>query len=199
MIPHRLIRVVPADTTEQVEAWWDQACDLHPGWEHLTFRDPIDPARFPLTSPFWGLCGTGAQMAGLVRLEAVFHFGGWYCDSDVEMLRPLDPLCCAEFVAGWEDGITIPDFMFGAARGHYVTKILLEAACRSVAQGQGAWASGPGVFTDCLRGRTDVLLLPPQAFAPYHYTEKDRVDWTGMADRFPYSWAAHHWAASWIP
>lgn len=196
MIPARLIRTVPEDTSDEVEQFWMMACHLHPGWDHVTFREPLDAVDWPLTGDLWGQCRTGAQKAGLIRLEAVCRFGGFYLDSDLEIYRRLDPLRHLPFVAGWEDRRTVPDFFFGAEADHPVFGRLLDDARISLSQ--GAWQSGPGVFTRNLPGRDDVLLLPPGSFAPYHYTERHRRR-ENHHDANPWGFGAHHWAASWVP
>lgn len=191
MIPKILHRTVPEHTTAQVEAWWAKAVELHPDWTHLTWRDPLSPADWPLTSEHWDRCPTGAQKAGLIRLEAILTHGGVYIDSDLELWRPLDPLLPVPFWAQWEDNDTIPDFVFGAERDHPILHELLAAAIDELKH--GPWASGPGVFTKLLPGR--VLLLPPQCFAPVHYTQRDK-----LADHRPtrYGFGMHHWHGSWL-
>lgn len=196
-IPRRIFRVIPHDTTTEVEKWWDDACRLHSGWEHRTYRDPIDPTDFPNTSPVWDRCGSGAQLAGLIRLEAAWNHGGIYLDSDLEVLRPLNPLLAPPMWATWEDAQTVPDFVFGAEAKHPVIGGLMAAAVEAVKHGGGAWITGPGVFTDMLPGRDDVLLLAPGSFAPIHYVGKLDADWSNLRHRFPFSYGAHHWRHSW--
>lgn len=206
-IPARLIRTVASSTSDEVEAFWDTARNLHPDWDHLTFRDPIDTMLFPLTSPYWDRCESGAQLAGLIRLEALFNLGGIYIDSDVELFRPLDPLLTLEAFAAWEDADVVPDAVMGAAAGHPAILECLRLAIERIENGppaevdwrtgNGAWSTGPGVTTTILPNRPDVTLLPPVSFYPYHYTEKDRrhEDFTAV----PGCFGAHHWAASWLP
>ena len=197
MIPARLIRTVPAATTGEVEEFWQRARDLHPTWDLATYRDPIDPAWFPLTAKHWDACQSGAQRAGLIRLEALWHSGGVYIDSDVELYRPLDVLRhCAGFGL-WEDPNTVPDFVLAAEPNHPAIKACLDAAIACVRDGGKAWASGPGVCTKLLPGRNDFLLLPPASFAPYHYNERHRRHEDHKAAH-PYSFGAHHWHHSWI-
>lgn len=202
-IPCIVHRTVPPTTTEQVEAWWQTFVDLHPHWDHLTHRDPLDPDEWPETGDLWDQCQNGAQKAGLIRLEAVYRWGGVYVDSDVECYRPLDGLLNAGcFIAGWEDAKTIPDAVFAAPPRHPVTAELLDAARRSVERGDDAWHSGPGVFTAALpyaAERGEALLLPPGTFYPYHWGQKGKERTRDHKTLHPYALAAHHWKASWLP
>lgn len=195
MIPRRIFRTVPETTSVEVERFWEIAEDLHPGWQMITYRDPIDPALFPITSPHWDRCTSGAQRAGLIRLEGLLQHGGIYLDSDVELYRPLDSLLGLAAFAGWEDAKVIPDAVLGAKPAHPAIGECLERAIAVL--GEGPWASGPGVTTAVLPGRPDVLLLPPGSFFPYHYTQRDRRH---EDHRTPNPWAfgAHHWEGSWL-
>lgn len=203
MIPARLIRTVPNRTDDQVERWWSEACAMHPGWDHLTFRDPVDPKRFPFTSPHWGRCTSGAQLAGLIRLEALWRWGGVYLDSDVEVYRSFEPLRQVAMFAAYEDAGVVPDAVLGATAGHPAVRACLELAVdRLVAdegdwRTRGAWGTGPGVTTTVLAGRTDVLVLPPAAIYPWHYTEDPPTDRDRFAADHPWAFCAHHWRHSW--
>ena len=79
-IPRILHRVVPEHSPEVAEQWWSRFGDLHPGWRRMTHRDPLDPADWPITSPHWDKVDSGAQLADLVRLEALYRWGGFYVD-----------------------------------------------------------------------------------------------------------------------
>lgn len=195
-IPRILHRTVPAETTGEVEGFWAKAAELHPGWDLRTYREPIDPADWPLTGDLFDRCQNGAQKAGLIRLECVYRDGGVYIDSDFEPFRSFESLLSCSAFAGWEDETTVPDFVLGAEAEHPAVKVLIDKA-RAVIEGGGdAWQSGPGVFTEVLPGRPDVLLMPPGAFAPYHYlTKARRKDVT--PDAFPWAFGAHHWHHSW--
>jgi hypothetical protein len=104
--------------------------------------------------------------------------------------------------AAWEDEAVVPDAIFGAEPKHpAVDEMIDEALARLYSKskdwraGNGAWSTGPGVFTSILPGRSDVLLLPPQSFYAVHYTQKDQLD----RPPGPYEFARHHWHASWLP
>ena len=59
------------------------------------------------------------------------------------------------------DNAVIPDAVLGDTSGHPAVLDMPAAAVESVTNGEDAWHSGPGVSTRILRGRDDVLLLPP--------------------------------------
>lgn len=203
MIPRRLIRSVPEHTTGEVDDFWAIAVDLHPTWQHITFRDPIDPARFPASAPIWPYAASGAQLAGLVRLEALWTLGGVWIDSDVELFQPLDPLLDCLAFAAWEDSAVVPDAVIGAVAGHPAIGACLDLAIARIRStstdwrtGNGAWSTGPGVTTTILPNRPDVVILPRESFYPYGYWEKDRRHDDHRAN--PNTYGAHHWAGSWL-
>lgn len=197
MIPKRIVRTVPDRTLPEVEAWWRAWGELHGGWELVTYRDPLDPRQFPLTADYWQHCTNGAQLAGLVRLEVLWHHGGVYVDSDVEPLRNIEPLLGSEVFAGWEDARCVPDAVIGSEPHHRAIRDCLALACERVAAGEDAWRTGPGVTTEVLPEADGVLLLPPSALYPYHYREphRRREDFRVTCPR---AFMVHHWHGSWL-
>jgi mannosyltransferase OCH1-like enzyme len=199
VIPRRLIRVVPEQTSRESEDFWERACELHPGWAHVTLRDPLNPKSFPNTSHLWGTCESGAQLADLVRTEELYWSGGVYIDSDVEVYRSFEPLLHLKGFAGWEDSQHIPNAVMGFAPKHPAVYRVLELA--AARHHEGTWLSGVGVTTEVFRDRTDMLLLPPGSLYPYHYRDKafyySRDQRARMKRENPWAFCAHHWAHSW--
>jgi len=205
MIPATLIRSVPEHPDEQQERLWRLACDMHPDWRHVTYRDPIDPAGFPITSPHWRRCLSGAQLAGLVRLEALWAHGGIWLDSDVELHRHLGPLLQCSAFAAWEDLSIVPDAVLGAEPEHPAIGACLDLAIARITgdgktwrDDRGAWSTGPGVTTTVLPGRDDVLLLGPDSFYPIHYVPRETLaDRIAAHNPAPWTFGTHLWAWSW--
>jgi hypothetical protein len=194
-IPAILHRVVPEIPNPEADAWWSSFEEMHPGWELRTHRDPLDPADWPLTAPHWDKAANGAQFADMIRLEALLRFGGVYVDQDVEPLRPLDSLLHLPAFAAWEDERCVPNAVMGAVPDHPAIRACLDEMLARIPG--DTWKAGPGVLTDILPGRDDVLLLPPGSFYPYHYKEKERAG-EDFRKSQPWAFVAHHWWGSWL-
>lgn len=193
-IPRILHRTIPQRVDPVVEEYWRKFAGLHPGWEMKTYQDPINPSLFPKTARHWVRCKNGAQKAGLIRLEALLTHGGVYVDSDVEPIRTFEPLLQNPAFAAWEDETTVPDAVLGAEPNHPAFQSMLDKALKVVQSGGDAWQSGPGITTEVLPGRSDVLLLPPGAFFPFHYHQKNKSQETPG----PWVFCRHHWHGSWL-
>jgi hypothetical protein len=197
-IPAILHRVVPEIPNPEADGWWARFEEMHPGWELRTHRDPLDPEDWPLTAPHWDKAANGAQFADMIRLEALLRFGGVYVDQDVEPLRPLDPLLYLPAFAAWEDERCVPNAVMGAVPEHPAIRACLDEMLRRI-PGE-TWQAGPGVLTDILPGRDDVLLLPPGSFYAVHYRDPDRDE---KMDKFeirehPWAFVLHRYWGSWL-
>lgn len=198
-IPRILHRTVPAAVLQDQERSWATFEELHPDWTLMTHRDPLDPAAWPLTSPFWDKCETRAQFADLIRLEALVRYGGVYVDSDCDALRPLDSLLGVPAFAAWEDERVVPNAVMGAIPNHPAIRACLDLALSMLPC--PTWEAGPGVTTEILPGRSDVLLLPPGSFYPVHYKDPERdskMDDPKLTHRHPWAFVLHRYAGSWL-
>lgn len=215
MIPNRLIRTVPEVTDDETEARWERAQVLHPDWDCVTYRDPIDPALFPLTSALWKHCTSGAQLAGLVRLEALWLHGGIYIDSDVELFRPLDDLLEVPgeaFAVREDEGWIIPDAVLGARHNHQAIMDCIAIASKRL-QGKskrewndwrddsGAWATGPGATTTVFSQRADVTILRSVSFYPVSHAPRETLQ--ERLDAFVFrpgtdNYGLHLYRGSWL-
>lgn len=198
-IPPILHRVVAERRDPEHERCWRAFGTMHPDWTLMTHRDPLVPADWPLTSGKWPKVENGAQLADLVRLEALLRWGGIYVDADVEPWRPLDPLLSLKAFAAWEDERVVPNAVMGAVPGHPAIRACLELMLERIPG--PTWEAGPGVTTAILPGRDDVLLLPPGSFYAVHYRDPDRDRL--MADsktkvHNPWGFVLHRYEGSWL-
>mgnify|MGYP002515726071 CR=1 FL=1 len=67
-----------------------------------------------------------AFVTDVVRLYALYHEGGIYMDTDVEVLKPLDSLLVYDAVSGFESPTQIPTGLMACREGHPFFKELLD-------------------------------------------------------------------------
>ena len=67
-----------------------------------------------------------AFVTDYVRLYAMYHEGGIYMDTDVEVLKPLDDLLQYEAVSGFESETQIPTGLMASREGYPFIKELLD-------------------------------------------------------------------------
>lgn len=135
-----------------------------------------------------------AERADLVRYEVLRRHGGVYVDTDVECLRPIEPLLAGTRVfAGYEVPGRLCNAVMGGVRGHRAFTRLVALAERTVGIGVYPSATATTFLTRVLEPEPQATLFGPELFYPYLWDEPRPVDAI-----FPDSYAVHHWATSWL-
>lgn len=67
-----------------------------------------------------------AFVTDVVRLYALYHEGGIYMDTDVEVIKPLDSLLAYDAVSGFESPTQIQTGLMASRDGHPLFKELLD-------------------------------------------------------------------------
>jgi mannosyltransferase OCH1-like enzyme len=196
------------------EGWFvDGWSDANPGWKLRLWDESNSPLKLPyvrnaLEHGFW------ANASNAVRLWAVYRFGGVYLDTDVQLLRSLEPLrryaCFVGFQ--YEPGPTrkrrldesVTNGVFGAVAEHQFPARALERLLRDFDGTEDAYLSSPRLTSELLleaglRGYRDdpqvvdgVTVLPKDRFYPYCWDEPAE-----SAQLTPDTFAIHHWAMRW--
>ncbi len=194
-IPRTIHRIWLGDAplSEDHEVFGETWRRHHPRWEmrmwgdrdlcRLVPREALRRARSP------------SEASDLLRYEVLRRHGGVYVDTDVECLRPLDPLLDGiRAFAAWEAPHRVGTAVLGSVPGH---PAFAEAAREStVTAGLGphsADSTGPGFLTTVLADHPDVTVFESERFYPYRWDERPRP-----ASAFPDAYAVHHWAGSWV-
>lgn len=151
--------------------------------------------------------GKWAFVSDYARLKIIYEFGGIYLDTDVELLRSLDPLLDSEgFIGLQPDGLAATGLGFGAVKGHAVIHALLDDY-KNIPflkpDGKEDLTPCPDRNTQTLLhlGLTpdvrsiqnvgNLLIYPPEYFCPKDfYTGKTRITRN--------SYSIHHYDASWL-
>lgn len=67
-----------------------------------------------------------AFVTDYVRLYVLYKYGGIYMDTDVKVVKNLDPLLCYDAFSGYESTECIPTGTLGACKGNEWIKMLLD-------------------------------------------------------------------------
>ncbi|MDQ6423269.1 glycosyltransferase [Paenibacillus sp. LHD-117] len=148
-----------------------------------------------------------AFVSDYVRLFALYHFGGVYLDTDVEVVKPLDPLLAHEAFSGFEDERFLQSGTMGAVPEHpWIKKLLDDYESRSFLLPDGTYdmltntavisklCKSDGLVLDGKYQKlgNGVVFYPRQYFSPYDYINGGSY----LTDE---SYTIHHFAQSWLP
>jgi hypothetical protein len=152
-----------------------------------------------------------AKVADAVRLWAVREQGGIYLDTDMEVVRPLDPLlehaCFFGFQLKHSDADWVCNAAFGAEPGHWFVARALDRVLQTRGGPFGLERPtqfGPKLITKLLREEgldhydedgvmvRDVVVLPTDVFYPFHWEETFSQECIT-----PRTLAVHFWEKNW--
>ncbi|WNQ12684.1 glycosyltransferase [Paenibacillus aurantius] len=151
--------------------------------------------------------GKYAFVSDYARVYALYHYGGIYLDTDVEVFRPFDDLLHHDSFWGFEQENYIATSTIGSAPGNRLIKVFLDAyAAKPFLKEDGSFDSGTnvGLITRILgeygiqaNGEYQEIdglgaFYPQTYFSPYDYINCR----TFRTDR---TYAMHHFYKSWLP
>ncbi len=164
-----------------------------PDWERIEVNeDTID--LNVLVSPYMrGVLERGefVKATELGRLWGLWRYGGVYCDEDIEILRPFDPLLVDPFFIGKEDATNINGAVIGSTAKGWDISRLYWAFPRDSEGKEKATAYGPGFLTTYLQDRhaSHAKVYQPEFFYPVHFTGSGKITENSYTD--------HKWCGSW--
>lgn len=141
-----------------------------------------------------------AFVADYARLDALYNHGGIYLDTDMEIIRPIDPLHGYEAFAGEEADGQISAGIIGAKKGHEFIKLCLDFMDDYRGYEVDNWLTLPKIMQSHLGKFKDRLkILPAEYFYPYNpWAQQSGVKQLMYCNITPSTYAIHHWAGSWI-
>jgi mannosyltransferase OCH1-like enzyme len=188
---------------DRFEVYWQAFQALHPGWEFRSWErsGDLDLRNRELFDSFTEFPAAYALRSDVARYEILAAHGGIYVDCDVEPIRSFEPLLGADpFVAWCSDKELDPSVLGSPAHHPAIEKLVEDLADVKAWLASGKPSSPPGTtgptfITARWRVRADVRRLPPSAFFPYHWSDKEqghqRPPWPER------TLAVHHWNAGW--
>ncbi len=148
-----------------------------------------------------------AFVTDVVRLYALYHEGGIYMDTDVEVLKPLDPFLRHVAFSGFEDEENVPTGIMASEKGSLWAKENLDYYNgRHFLKDDGSFDNTTNVFTitnymlkhglvqnNTLQDFPNLITMyPKEYFCP--------LSWNGRIMHLTENTVTiHHFAGSWLP
>ena len=133
-----------------------------------------------------------AFVSDFIRFYILYHEGGIYLDTDVEVLKSFDNLLLNEFIAGWDKKEAyIHTFIVGAVPSHPFIHAILSVYKHLEA---GIYPTSPEVLTKCYReyeNKEELSILPSKYLCPHE--EGERI----TSSTFEHAYTNHLWQESW--
>lgn len=147
-----------------------------------------------------------AFVTDVVRLHALYHEGGIYMDTDVEVLKPLDVLLQYDAVSGFESATRIPTGLMACREGLPIFKELLSEydglhfvksdgsmdLTTNVTRITNTLLKYGFVPNNQLQTVNGFTLLPQDWLCPKDYETK-------VVNITPNTLCIHHFDGSWVP
>lgn len=144
-----------------------------------------------------------APMADVLRLMALYEYGGVYCDVDIQIIKPLETLMHSNFI-GIEDTNKVNAAIMGFERKHPLIKAALDYYTNDVMKADNFII--PVVINEIaqkLYGEEKYLpnkkyiyknltIYPREYFYPFYFNEKFNLNCLT-----PNTYSIHWWRGSW--
>lgn len=173
----------------------------HPDWSFRFWRTQADGLAPEVQALLGDPRYTVVVKSDVLRYELLRLHGGVYVDTDVECLKPFDPLLGDAFFCGREsDSLSCPSVL-GSVPGHPLPELLVREALRRIAAAGVERAnhapnevSGPCLLSELIAGRSDVRVHPRGHFYPIGWWETGR-----LGESTPGAYAKHWWRGATSP
>jgi mannosyltransferase OCH1-like enzyme len=208
MIPKRIHFVWLGSEIPEIYAELIRRCRrLHPGWRVRVWTEPevrelIRRMGTRLERRFGQRNLSLSTRSDLARYHIVACEGGIYLDTDFLVLRSFEPLRRQSLFGVYQQPGLVCSGVFGAVRGHPLFASVFDRLRHADYRLSADRLAGPLMFGPLCQAAAasdrNAALLPPAAFLPVHYDEKQSLD-TWLRRDYRRSFAVHLWAHSWGP
>lgn len=133
-----------------------------------------------------------ANVSNLVRLLAVYTYGGIYLDTDVKVIKSFDDLLLNKCFFGFQlkkhETHWVNNAVFGAVKNHWFIKRAISSLLKNFDGTESADLSSPVLMTTLLKKEglkrysndgilvKDIKIYPTECFYPYSWEENFSKD-----------------------
>lgn len=165
-------------------------------WDESNLPPKNDYIEYAIKTEQW------AFLSDYVRLWAVYNYGGFYCDTDIEAVKSFDFLTNRQRVfSGWESDDYINFSFFGAPKEDPLVDRALKCIVSNFEETGGFLAIPKiltGVFVSEEKLDSRIEIYPRDYFYPYNPYIKNSLKLMLYRDITENTVVIHHWDSSWV-
>lgn len=188
MIPKILhqIWVGPEPFPKEFGAYQQSWRRHHPQWTFHFWTEETLPSNL-LRNEAYDQSRIPAERSDMIRIELLWEYGGVYVDTDMECMRPIDPLLDeVEAFAVYLKPGRVTNTVLGSKPGHPLfARARREMRPQTIGARFDKAASGPYFLDALFKRHHNVAIFPPELFFPASLEERERA------------YAVHHSSRSW--
>ncbi|HMR91507.1 MAG TPA: glycosyltransferase [Chitinophagaceae bacterium] len=199
---------LPENSRRLITEW----ARLHPEWTMVRWDEQNSPMDLPYIKAAYAK-KKWANISNLVRLYALMMQGGIYLDTDMQIIKPLDPLLDARCFLGFEAGsqddpvFWVNNAIMGAEAAHPFAADAFQALQQKFDGTEDANLSAPVLMTDLLKEKwglekygqqeiSGIHIYPLEFFYPVKGYESYKTK-TELTELPAQTYTVHHWNRSW--
>ncbi|WP_272691865.1 glycosyltransferase family 32 protein [Providencia sp. PROV143] len=139
----------------------------------------------------WAFC------ADIARLHILFEYGGIYLDTDMEIIKSLDPLLNQSCFLGKEDSTKLNAAIIGCTKNH---EFIGDSLQKTLSALQKKYTPIPETLTSLYNEEKypTVNIYTTNYFYPYNPFKSD-IKQLLYQDITSNTYSIHHWSFSWKP
>lgn len=208
MIPKIFHRVWIGPENKESNIFWEKSKSIHPDWKHITYSQPL-PDGFDIIKDVVFFSDNAAYQSDLIRLEALYKFGGFYVDADIEVYKSFNSFLDLDSpIVGWEnrDNNSIGSAVMGSpAKNKYILEVLnykiecikRDSVDNTIEHVQTKEHFMPNLLNQMWSKNNNIIKMNRDTFFPYDFGEKEEKRYFDFSQN-PNTYAAHHWNLSWL-
>ncbi|EOU2463884.1 glycosyltransferase family 32 protein [Vibrio navarrensis] len=134
-----------------------------------------------------------------MRLHLIYNFGGIYLDTDIELVKNIEPLLANNCFLGYESKGRPTTGIFGAVKGHPLILTCIKIMENRYTE-KLPYFIAPEVATEAVKinPTSDFFIYPEDCFYPYNPYDTHRNKSILMySDVVENTFAIHHWNHGW--
>ena len=211
MIPKIIhqIHLGGSELPDQEKIWQQTWLTYNPDWE-LKFWDDKAIEKLSIKNKSQlERCNSYSEMSDILRFEILYQYGGLYVDTDFECLKPITELLSEQNFVIFNQGprVLCGAFMASSKSNPDIKRLVdgIEEREKTHGHSSAHGKYGPGYLTDKLG--IEAAYQSPEDWKPsghlvYAYkknpkSEKQDNSHDSLKQRYPKSYAIHHWHGSW--